>query len=450
MESRRNVLVGLGGIGVVGGAAYLLGKSENPNTEPTTTPEPSATPTDNSEFSPSEEWSQFQGDSRHTGFYSQRTLLSAQPKLRWEYHTGAPSRSGLIASEQYIIEKRRSAVQALEKTTGEVAWNTADSVVDEFSFACDPVVHGNFVIFAGTNRRTRKKELVAVDALSGVDQWRLKLSGVDEYFHGLSVNGDRLCILRRNNDTQEVSITAVSLTEQEVQWTHNVSAFDQVNRPVAMSSQIIVYGGYMEYVRTDATPTPHEPAGGVVALNPDTGTEIWRSEVGGTQNPVTILDGTVIATPDQVEGTNAEHQQDGKYPLIALDASNGKVKWKFETTEYFYSSPAATPEYVYFGIDNTIWAVKTEDGSLGWKQKMERWVNRAPLAVVGNTLLVGDFDFDHESTSVTAFNRMNGEVKWQHEVPEGNIIDVISVDGAVFAKGETYHDEDSATIRAFW
>jgi hypothetical protein len=41
-------------------------------------------------------------------------------------------------------------------------------------------------------------------------------------------------------------------------------------------------------------------------------------------------------------------------------------------------------------------------------------------------------------------------VKWQHEVPEGNIIDVISVDGAVFAKGETYHDEDSATIRAFW
>lgn len=92
----------------------------------------------------------------------------------------------------------------------------------------------------------------------------------------------------------------------------------------------------------------------------------------------------------------------------------------------------------------------SEDGSLEWKQKMEGWVNRAPLAVVGKTLLVGDFDFDHESTSVTAFDRMNGEVKWQHEVPEGNIIDVISVDGAVFAKGETYHGEDSETIRAFW
>lgn len=455
MQNRRNVLVGLGGIGIFGGAAYLLGKSETPDAEPTTTPSPSAspeqkseTPTDNSAFSPSEEWTQFQGDSRHTGFYSKRQLHSPQPELRWEYQSATPSRGGLIASEQYIIERRKKTIQALEKTTGEVAWNTADTVVDEFFFSCDPVIHGSSVIFAGTNRRTRKKEVVAVDAASGEDKWRIELSDVDEFFHGLSVNEDRLCILRRNNDTQEISISAVSLPEQEVEWTHRVTAFDRVDRPIAMSSNAIVYGGYMEYERTGATPRSNESAGGVIALDPETGSERWQAEIGGTQIPVTILDGTVFATPDK-EGNYAEHQQEGTYPLIALDAGNGEVQWKFEATELFYSSPAVTPEYTYFGINNTLWAVNTEDGSLGWKHNVERWVNRGSLAVVGDTVLVGDFDFDHERTFVNAFDRMTGDKKWQQEVPEGNTIDVISIDGAVFAKGETYHGEDSETIRAF-
>jgi len=450
MASRRNLLATLFGGGIIGGAAiYALGRPESSNPVPNETP-PTPTADETLPFSPQEVWTQFQASAKHDGISSTEQLHSESPERQWQRRFSSPSRSGLVATQNCLIEQRRDYLQALDKITGEVVWDAADTGVDEFSFLCDPVVHDESVIFAGRNSRTLDREVISLGASTGEIEWKKTLSSDDGGINGLTVDKNRICVLRKNYDTEEILITTLSTETQEIDWTHEVTAYDAVNRPVAISQDAIVFGGRQEYERTGTAPSESDSPGGVTALNPETGTVMWRKEVAGTQLPVTIYDNIVIVTPNFSFDTYAEIQQDGPYPLMGLQVATGEIIWQFEAQDIGASSPAVTPEHVYYGLSETLWAIDTTDGSLGWQTDVGRFVEASSPAVVGNLVLIGDLDFNHEESYVTAFNRMTGEKQWERAFDESQIRAVMSVDGAVFAKGETYHDEESETIRAFW
>lgn len=396
---------------------------------------------------PANAWTQFQVDGANTGVHTADGVPSSEPGVAWERRDDSPRRSGLVATTELLVERRRNGLLAVEKTTGEVAWRTTETLPDAYWLNCDPVVHGDAVVFAGRNDRTGRRGVFALDAASGEKLWEVSVTDADEFFHGLTVEGDRLYLLRRNNDTNVPAVTAVSLSARAAEWTHEVESFDHVNRPVAATSDLVVYGGHMEYERTGSDPEPGEGAGGVVALDAATGRERWRTAVGGTQMPVTVAGGTVFAAPDKVRTSTSEHQKDGTYPLVALDADDGTVEWKFEARNTFYCSPAVTAEYVYFGLDGSLWAVRTSDGSPAWSQSVDRSIERFSPLVVGGTVLVGDMDPSQGRSSVSAYDAATGDRRWSHELSEGKVSDVVAVDGAVFCKGQTYHDGESQTVR---
>ena len=396
---------------------------------------------------PADVWTQFQVDGANTGAYPGGDVPASAPGVAWERRRDAPGRGGLVATAALLVERRRDGLVAFEKATGEVAWRTTETLPDGYRLNCDPVVHGDLVVFAGRNERTWRRGVFALDAATGERRWAVGVTDADEFFHGLTAHDDRLYLLRRNNDTDVPAVTAVSLSAREVEWTHEVEAFDHVNRPVAATSDLVAYGGHMEYERTGSDPEPGEAAGGVVALEAATGRERWRTPVGGTQMPVTVAGGRVVAAPDKVRTTTSEHQRDGTYPLVALDADDGAVEWKFEARNTFYCSPAVTDEYVYFGLGGALRAVRASDGTPEWSRSVERGIGRFSPLVVGGTVLVGDRDRNHERSSVSAYDAATGEKRWSHEVPEGTVSDVVAVDGAVFCKGRTYHDGEGQTIR---
>lgn len=396
---------------------------------------------------PANAWTQFQFDGANTGVNAADEVPSSEPGVVWERRNDSPRRSGLVATTELLVERHRDGLSAFEKTTGEVAWRTTETLADDYRLNCDPVVHGDAVVFAGRNDRTGRSDVVAVDASSGERRWGASVTDADEFFQGLTVVDDRLYLLGRNNDANVPRVTAVSLSARTVEWTHEVEAFDHVNRPVAATSELVAYGGHMEYERTGSDPEPGEGAGGVVALDAATGRERWRTPVGGTQMPVTVADGTVFAAPDKVRTSTSEHQQDGTYPLVALDADDGSVEWKFEARNTFYCSPAATAERVYFGLKGSVWAVRTSDGTPAWSQSVERHVERFSPLVVGGRVLVGDMDPRQGRSALSAYDAATGDLRWSHEVPEGRVSDVVAVDGAVFCKGRSYHDDEGQTIR---
>lgn len=405
---------------------------------------------DGDNLSPSSSWPQFQFDAGNTGVGPASRVPESEPDVRWERERSTPSRGGLVASTDYIIDRRRAGFVAIEKATGDVGWRTSDTLVDEFFLNCDPVVAGSLLVFVGRNKRTMERGVVALDAESGEQAWSLQLTSADEFFHGLTLHNDVLYVLGRNNDTNVPLIRAVSLDERSVRWTHEIEAYDHVNRPVAANGDVVVFGGYAEYERTGSEPSNDDTPGGVTALDAATGDVDWRAEVGGTQMPVTIAGDRVIATPDRSKTEHAALQDGGPYPLMALDLTDGSVRWSYKAQNSFYNSPAVTQAHVYFGFGDTLWAVDVTDGRPVWKRSIDRHVDSQSPIVLDGTVVIGDFNFEDGLAFVNAFDAASGEHRWSHEITEERLATILGVDDGLFLKAHTFAKEDSVTVRGLW
>lgn len=439
-RTRRGLLGVIGAAGIAG----IVGYSSLNGVEPDQGP--------NTVVNPSEPWPQFQAGPRHTGVGSEADPISNDPVPQWDFKSEKASRSGLIASEDYVIRQGRSYIRAFEKATGELAWHTKNAFNDKYRFSCDPVLQNGSVIFAGSNQRTLELQLVGISTESGTKEWEFTFDFNNGEILGLTVTADYLYIVSKDYNTEQTYISALSIPDRNIVWENTISFYDYVDRPVGMANGKVIYGGYMEYEATGSAPEEGTPAGGVTAVDAETGEKLWQTEVGGTQSPVTIADGTVYVAPNQAPLTDhyAEHQQGGLFPLIALDVDTGDVIWKFKSNDTPKASPAVTSDCVYIGLSKTLWAINTDDGSQEWNQELDRFVESNSPAIAGGTILIGNVRFGDTPCFVNAFDKRTGEKQWEQSIPEEDIADVITVDGAVYARGQTFREKDSETIQSIW
>ncbi|WP_312117210.1 outer membrane protein assembly factor BamB family protein [Brevibacillus reuszeri] len=100
----------------------------------------------------------------------------------------------------------------------------------------------------------------------------------------------------------------------------------------------------------------------------------------------------------------------GLLPLYSATASsNGKERWRFETGDGVYSSPAIGSDgTVYVGsLDNNLYAVDKK-GIEKWHFETEDKVVSSPTIGVDGTIYVGSWD-----NRLYAINPENGKKKWQ-------------------------------------
>lgn len=158
--------------------------------------------------------------------------------------------------------------------------------------------------------------------------------------------------------------------------------------------------------------------GNFYALDASTGELIWKYKTDAAIFSSAAIEGNYIYF----------NSYDGN--LYKLKRQNGELVWKFASDgeqrhiikdyydnsklvtdfwDFFQSSPVVKGNFIYFGIGNSIYAVKKENGVKKWKYKTEGSVHSSP-AISGNKLVVGSMD-----SRVYCLNIENGEEFWTYE-----------------------------------
>jgi outer membrane protein assembly factor BamB len=132
----------------------------------------------------------------------------------------------------------------------------------------------------------------------------------------------------------------------------------------------------------------------VIALDALTGAFVWSYPMSFPDSPA-VVDGTVYT------GSG-----DGNF--YALDASNGALRWAYQTTGLYANSPAVVNGVAYAGSwDFNAYALNANTGALLWKFSTNNVVNSWP-AVADGVVYVTSVD-----TNLYALNAITGALQWK-------------------------------------
>lgn len=168
--------------------------------------------------------------------------------------------------------------------------------------------------------------------------------------------------------------------------------------------------------------------GNVVALEPDTGNAVWRTE----------LDMELSSGPGVGKDLIVVGAADGY--LIALDANSGVERWRANVTGESLARPVIKDDTVaVFTIDNRLHALSVFDGSERWyvEQSTPRLTMRgsATPIVVGTSVVAG---FDNGR--LVAVNLSSGNIEWETMLspPTGrsDLERLADVDGLISVVGQ--------------
>lgn len=135
----------------------------------------------------------------------------------------------------------------------------------------------------------------------------------------------------------------------------------------------------------------------LVAVDAAAGEELWRQDM--TMATPAVKDGTVFVPTVTSDGR----------VLAALDLRAGETLWTRSTTRPG-KPPAVADDLVYY-VDERIYGVDPDDGSVQWTGDTDHAANTAPT-VAEETIFVGTI-----RNGMAAIDRANGEQRWWNTVP---------------------------------
>ncbi|HEX6881643.1 MAG TPA: PQQ-binding-like beta-propeller repeat protein [Terriglobales bacterium] len=203
------------------------------------------------------------------------------------------------------------------------------------------------------------------------------------------------------------------------------------------------------------------------AVDLATGSQKWKFETGSR----------VTSSAAVAEGAVFFGSMDANF--YALDAATGKLRWKFKTGgehrytathlhgampeaeampdpfDFYLSSPAVVNGIVYFGSgDGNVYALNASDGQLKWKYQTGDVVHASP-AVANGVVFVGSWD-----SYFYALDAATGALKWKFKTGEDpkihNQVGIQSsaaiVDGTVYfgCRDSNLYAVDAATGEKKW
>ncbi len=152
----------------------------------------------------------------------------------------------------------------------------------------------------------------------------------------------------------------------------------------------VVAGGRLYFVDNN---------GNAIALDADTGKEVWRRRIGRLNASSPAYSKQRLYIVNLVPGH-----------VVKLNARNGKILWKRPLPARAESSPLVIDRTVYFGCeDGNLYALSTKNGNVRWSTGLGGPVKSAP-AYYGGVLYVGDY-----GGYMNAVDAKNGELLWQSD-----------------------------------
>ncbi|MEO1697280.1 MAG: PQQ-binding-like beta-propeller repeat protein [Planctomycetota bacterium] len=312
-------------------------------------------------------WPEFRGSAGRTGSYGVTEI--AEPRVRWEYDTGAViESSAAVVGDTVYVGGHAQRLHALDRDTGAVRWSFD---VDGW-LRSSPSVADGLVFFGADDNR-----FYAVDAKTGKERWRFALGEGGEQASPAIVDGVVYF------GAFDGHVYALRAETGALVWKRDVGS-GVLSSPTV--SDGVVYSG--------------TNGGAVVALDAATGEVRWR---------VQVSDEAVFSSPAVSEGRVLFTSYDGG--VYALDARTGESLWRHATGAASFSSPAVDLGVVYVGSnDDHLYALDAETGSVRWRTGLNGAVFSSP-AVTDRSVYVGSSD-----GRLYALDRVDGAVRWSHAV----------------------------------
>lgn len=256
---------------------------------------------------------------------------------------------------------REGEIEALDPATGKTRW-TAETKAE---LSAGPGVGGNLVV-VGTN----DGDVIAFD-MTGKRLWKTDVRG--EVLAAPLVTGGRVIV--RTVDGRLRSLDAATGKEQ---W----SAEEPVPRLSLRGTAPPVLAGETVLAGFDS--------GKVMAFALATGDPLWQSQVStprGRSELERLADVDSAVHTEGTDGYAVGYQ--GRLVMFALDS--GQVWWGRELSSYRGLALDADQLYVATS-DGSVVALRRRDGTVLWQQDGLKRRGLGTPAVVGNAVVVGDFE----------------------------------------------------------
>ncbi len=257
---------------------------------------------------------------------------------------------------------RDGKVLALDPATGRERW--AHDAKTELSAGPGA---GATLVAVGTN----DGKVIALETATGKRLWAVSVSS--EVLAAPLVASDRVVVR-----TVDGRVHALDAQTGKSQWT--------AEEPVPKLS----LRGTAAPVLAKDTVIAGFDSGKVVALTVAAGDIVWQTQVstpGGRSelDRLADVDGTV-----QIDGNDGfAVGYHGRVVMFAVDS--GQVLWNRETSSF--RAPAIDDTQVYVATsDGDVTALRRRDGAVVWQQEGLKRRGLSAPAVVGNAVVVGDFD----------------------------------------------------------
>jgi outer membrane protein assembly factor BamB len=281
---------------------------------------------------------------------------------------------------------------ALNPTSGVVEWQYPEKTSGSIQFYAVPVVD-NGMIYEGDY----EGRMHAIDT-SGKEKWEydppkktligpLSLTAKDRVISGVAVDSNLVFFGLGSRN-----VLALSRETGQKVWesstSHGVWATPLYlpANPNDTNSQAVLYVASLDH--------------NFYALDPETGKELWRKDLGGAAPGNLVYD----------QARNWVYVGTFTSELLAVNLTTHDIAYRFKADDWLWDGPVLDGDMLYFGdLAGSLYALRVTDSGFQqvWKKKVAQDGIRATPLLAGDTLIVGSKD-----NRVYAVSTQDGSSRW--------------------------------------
>ncbi|MFC6757791.1 MULTISPECIES: PQQ-binding-like beta-propeller repeat protein [Haloarcula] len=296
-----------------------------------------------------------------------------------------------------------------------------DSPSDGSGNASSSGMDGSYPMFGGKPERNGY-----LSEESGPDepteQWSVEF---EPSFYNSPIVADG-AIYQTSRDSE--TLYAISAEDGSELWTYDLESTEIPAEPAVADGRVFVGG----------------KVGKVHAIDAATGKREWVYDTGNSN--FETLRGPAVADETLYVAKTNQGGANGK--LVALDVSNGDIRWEHQEAIGIMSAPVVADGTVYFEDEGTLFAVNTDDGSEEWSKEILTYLEsdttllQRPVYHDGTLYAGGLGPYDGNGAgAVFAIDASDGSRIWRTEVDtdtrqpavDGDSVYISGAEGQVFS-----------------
>lgn len=353
-------------------------------------------------------------------------------KAKWQFKAnGAINRKAEVSGDLLFFGANDGSFYCLNKHNGELLWKSQTKIEGRaFRHFSTPCVYGNLVVAGSASKQVFGFDKHSGEVLFAIetDDWvrsrpvlqdnQLFFATMKGTLYAYEIKGKKvkekfMLALSKHPILADLSLKDHKLvindsdlfshcvsTKGEILWRKSIIKGFMKEGERILSDQI-AGGAYYQSKPTAANGTVYfgTPARFVYAVDAESGKEKWKFELGGS----------ISGAPTYDQGRIYIGQQGVEEEFYCLDAETGKEIWT-QKTGWVWGSATVSEGMVFVPcIDGYVMALDADNGYMIWRFRFNMSVCSEPC-VEGDQVFFGSWD----NYSI-AFDKNTGKVNWQFQ-----------------------------------